>query len=128
MLGLMCSNAGGNVVNGCVYGSLCNYVCRGDVWDGIIFSVAVCIEDRAGSFVVLCRRQENVPRCCRRIRQCYRRQVFRYINVNCVDLGVAVSYLIIIGDLMPQVIGSVFPGSKAMPFLLDRQFWITTFM
>jgi len=44
------------------------------------------------------------------------------------DVGVAVSYLIIIGDLMPQVIGSVFPGSKAMPFLLDRQFWITAFM
>src|SRR5579871_3628078 len=43
-------------------------------------------------------------------------------------LGVAVSYLIIIGDLMPQVIGSIFPGSKAMPFLLDRQFWVTAFM
>jgi amino acid permease len=40
-----------------------------------------------------------------------------------------VSYLIIIGDLMPQVIGSVFPGSAAaVPFLLDRQFWITAFM
>ena len=44
------------------------------------------------------------------------------------DVGVAVSYLIIIGDLMPQVIGSIFPGSKSMPFLLDRQFWITAFM
>ena len=44
------------------------------------------------------------------------------------NLGVAVSYLIIIGDLMPQVIGSIFPGSKSMPFLLDRQFWITAFM
>jgi amino acid permease len=41
---------------------------------------------------------------------------------------VAVSYLIIIGDLMPQVVGSIFPGSKSMPFLLDRQFWITSFM
>jgi hypothetical protein len=39
-----------------------------------------------------------------------------------------VSYLIIIGDLMPQVVGSIFPGSKSMPFLLDRQFWITSFM
>lgn len=29
---------------------------------------------------------------------------------------------------MPQVIGSIFPGSKSMPFLLDRQFWITAFM
>jgi amino acid permease len=48
--------------------------------------------------------------------------------VDCADTGVAVSYLIIIGDLMPQVIGSIFPGSKSMPFLLDRQFWITTFM
>ena len=42
--------------------------------------------------------------------------------------GVAVSYLIIIGDLMPQVVGSIFPGSKSVPFLLDRQFWITSFM
>ena len=42
--------------------------------------------------------------------------------------GVAVSYLIIIGDLMPQVVGSIFPGSKSLPFLLDRQFWITSFM
>src|SRR5437773_1195289 len=42
--------------------------------------------------------------------------------------GVAVSYLIIIGDLMPQVVASVFPGSKSTPFLLDRQFWITSFM
>jgi len=41
---------------------------------------------------------------------------------------VAVSYLIIIGDLMPQVVGSIFPGSKSLPFLLDRQFWITSFM
>ena len=43
-------------------------------------------------------------------------------------LGVAVSYLIIIGDLMPQVVGSIFPSAKSMPFLLDRQFWITAFM
>lgn len=40
----------------------------------------------------------------------------------------AVSYLIIIGDLMPQVVGSIFPSAKSMPFLLDRQFWITAFM
>jgi len=51
-----------------------------------------------------------------------------YFPSNRIDVGVAVSYLIIIGDLMPQVIGSIFPGSKSMPFLLDRQFWITTFM
>jgi amino acid permease len=50
------------------------------------------------------------------------------ISSEITDLGVAVSYLIIIGDLMPQVIGSIFPGSKSMPFLLDRQFWITAFM
>ena len=29
---------------------------------------------------------------------------------------------------MPQVVGSIFPGSKSLPFLLDRQFWITSFM
>jgi hypothetical protein len=51
-----------------------------------------------------------------------------YIPSDYPDVGVAVSYLIIIGDLMPQVVGSIFPGSKSMPFLLDRQFWITTFM
>jgi amino acid permease len=46
----------------------------------------------------------------------------------CVDLGVAVSYLIIIGDLTPQVVASLFPGAKSTPFLLDRHFWITAFM
>ncbi|CAK7222486.1 hypothetical protein SEUCBS140593_004915 [Sporothrix eucalyptigena] len=51
------------------------------------------------------------------------------IAVKC--FGVGVSYLIIIGDLMPGVILGFVGGEGAvanMPFLLDRHFWITVFM
>ncbi|KAI8877631.1 hypothetical protein K501DRAFT_337286 [Backusella circina FSU 941] len=48
------------------------------------------------------------------------------IAIKC--FGVAVSYLIIIGDLMPQVISS-FTNHSAVPFfLIDRRFWITLSM
>lgn len=50
------------------------------------------------------------------------------IAIKC--FGVAVSYLIIIGDLMPGVVrgfsSSVEDGNAL--FLLDRHFWVTAFM
>ncbi|KAG2225636.1 hypothetical protein INT45_012108, partial [Circinella minor] len=49
------------------------------------------------------------------------------IAIKC--FGVAVSYLIIIGDLMPQVMASFSEqGSVQDQILLDRRFWITVFM
>ncbi|KAF2015648.1 hypothetical protein BU24DRAFT_441245 [Aaosphaeria arxii CBS 175.79] len=48
------------------------------------------------------------------------------IAVKC--FGVAVSYLIIIGDLMPGVVLGFAPGAGEIAFLVDRQFWITAFM
>ncbi|EON64547.1 hypothetical protein W97_03780 [Coniosporium apollinis CBS 100218] len=43
--------------------------------------------------------------------------------------GVGVSYLIIIGDLMPGVVrGFSSGGGVSAGFLLERQFWITAFM
>ncbi|KAF2134708.1 hypothetical protein P153DRAFT_362451 [Dothidotthia symphoricarpi CBS 119687] len=48
------------------------------------------------------------------------------IAIKC--FGVAVSYLIIIGDLMPGVVRGFAPGVGDVTFLVDRQFWITAFM
>jgi amino acid permease len=48
------------------------------------------------------------------------------IAVKC--FGVAVSYLIIIGDLMPGVVKGFAPGAANTSFLMDRQFWVTAFM
>lgn len=49
------------------------------------------------------------------------------IAIKC--FGVAVSYLIIIGDLMPQVISSFSDNDQQLAyFLTDRRFWITVFM
>lgn len=49
------------------------------------------------------------------------------IAIKC--FGVGVSYLIIIGDLMPGVIRGFSEGGVAnTPFLVDRRFWITAFM
>ncbi|KAH7410148.1 transmembrane amino acid transporter protein-domain-containing protein [Phaeosphaeria sp. MPI-PUGE-AT-0046c] len=48
------------------------------------------------------------------------------IAIKC--FGVAVSYLIIIGDLMPGVVQGFAPGAVDVSFLVDRQFWITAFM
>ncbi|CAK7242046.1 MAG: hypothetical protein STHCBS139747_003523 [Sporothrix thermara] len=55
------------------------------------------------------------------------------IAIKC--FGVGVSYLIIIGDLMPGVVlgfvGDASGGggiAAELPFLLDRNFWITVFM
>ena len=48
------------------------------------------------------------------------------IAIKC--FGVAVSYLIIIGDLMPGVVVGFVPGAADVTFLVDRQFWITAFM
>ncbi|KAF3919530.1 hypothetical protein ABW20_dc0101528 [Dactylellina cionopaga] len=48
------------------------------------------------------------------------------IAVKC--FGVAISYLIIIGDLMPQVAVGLWPGAAEIGYLVDRHFWITGFM
>ncbi|KAK9694661.1 hypothetical protein K7432_013341 [Basidiobolus ranarum] len=47
------------------------------------------------------------------------------IAIKC--FGVSISYLIVIGDLMPEVMGW-FGISPSHSFLLDRRFWITIFM
>lgn len=47
------------------------------------------------------------------------------IAIKC--FGVGVSYLIIIGDLMPGVVRG-FNDNPAAAFLLDRHFWVTAFM
>lgn len=48
------------------------------------------------------------------------------IAVKC--FGVAVSYLIIIGDLMPGVMLGLSSRVVQLPYLVDRHFWITAFM
>lgn len=48
------------------------------------------------------------------------------IAIKC--FGVGVSYLIIIGDLMPGVVVGFNEGAAAIPFLVDRHFWVTAFM
>jgi amino acid permease len=49
------------------------------------------------------------------------------IAIKC--FGVGISYMIIIGDLMPGVVlGFASDESSVFTFLLDRQFWITAFM
>ncbi|PGH04295.1 hypothetical protein AJ79_07142 [Helicocarpus griseus UAMH5409] len=49
------------------------------------------------------------------------------IAIKC--FGVGVSYLIIIGDLMPGVVeGFIGADAAGMDFLLDRHFWVTAFM
>jgi amino acid permease len=48
------------------------------------------------------------------------------IAIKC--FGVAVSYLIIIGDLMPGVVRGFGSAGEDIPFLVDRHFWITVFM
>lgn len=45
------------------------------------------------------------------------------IAIKC--FGVAISYLIILGDLMPQVIRSFFHNAESNEILMDRRFWIT---
>lgn len=48
------------------------------------------------------------------------------IAIKC--FGVGVSYLIIIGDLMPGVVRGFMDGADSIPFLVDRHFWVTAFM
>jgi amino acid permease len=48
------------------------------------------------------------------------------IAIKC--FGVGVSYLIIIGDLMPGVVEGFVGGVPESEFLVDRRFWITAFM
>ncbi|KAF4124428.1 Amino acid permease [Geosmithia morbida] len=48
------------------------------------------------------------------------------IAVKC--FGVGVSYMIIIGDLMPGVVLGFNSGADQVPYLVDRHFWITAFM
>lgn len=47
------------------------------------------------------------------------------IAIKC--FGVGVSYLIIIGDLMPGVVRG-FNANPDATFLVDRHFWVTAFM
>lgn len=48
------------------------------------------------------------------------------IAIKC--FGVGVSYLIIIGDLMPGVVLGFNDSAALYPFLMDRHFWVTVFM
>ncbi|KAB5528964.1 amino acid transporter [Coniochaeta sp. 2T2.1] len=48
------------------------------------------------------------------------------IAIKC--FGVGVSYLIIIGQLMPGVVRGFDSRADDLPFLVDRQFWVTAFM
>lgn len=48
------------------------------------------------------------------------------IAIKC--FGVGVSYMIIIGDLMPGVVLGFIGDHGNAPYLLDRNFWITAFM
>ncbi|KAJ5992508.1 Vacuolar amino acid transporter 5 [Penicillium sp. IBT 35674x] len=48
------------------------------------------------------------------------------IAIKC--FGVGVSYLIIIGDLMPGVVQGFVGGDPSYDFLVDRHFWVTAFM
>jgi len=48
------------------------------------------------------------------------------IAIKC--FGVGVSYLIIIGDLMPGVVRGFNENADSIPFLVDRHFWVTAFM
>ena len=48
------------------------------------------------------------------------------IAIKC--FGVAVSYLIIIGDLMPGVVLGFNANAGQIGYLVDRHFWITAFM
>lgn len=48
------------------------------------------------------------------------------IAIKC--FGVGVSYLIIIGDLMPGVTKGFNSHLAEIPFLVDRHFWVTVFM
>lgn len=48
------------------------------------------------------------------------------IAIKC--FGVGVSYLIIIGDLMPGVVGGFSRDAGGAAYMMDRHFWITVFM
>ncbi|KAI9780548.1 MAG: hypothetical protein M1839_006666 [Geoglossum umbratile] len=48
------------------------------------------------------------------------------IAIKC--FGVSVSYLIIIGDLMPGVVRGLSESAGQLEFLVDRHFWVTAFM
>jgi len=48
------------------------------------------------------------------------------IAIKC--FGVGVSYLIIIGDLMPGVVKGLSENAENIEFLVDRHFWVTAFM
>lgn len=48
------------------------------------------------------------------------------IAIKC--FGVGVSYLIIIGDLMPGVVKGFSEDAGGFVFLLQRHFWVTAFM
>ena len=48
------------------------------------------------------------------------------IAIKC--FGVGVSYLIIIGDLMPGVVRGFSEDAGGVGFLVDRHFWVTAFM
>ncbi|ORY83197.1 amino acid transporter [Protomyces lactucae-debilis] len=54
--------------------------------------------------------------------------IFFDLAIALKTFGVAVSYLIIISNLMPQIIHAAVPSAKDSDFLMDRRFWLTVFM
>ncbi|CAO3671866.1 unnamed protein product [Umbelopsis vinacea] len=48
------------------------------------------------------------------------------IAIKC--FGVGISYMLIVGDLMPQIIQTIFHPGVDLEYLLDRRIWITVFM
>jgi len=51
--------------------------------------------------------------------------VVKFVLTN---IGVGISYLIIIGDLMPQIATAFLGAGSDLDFLADRHFWVTFFM
>jgi len=48
------------------------------------------------------------------------------IAVKC--FGVGISYMLIVGDIMPQIIKTLFNPGTDLEYILDRRIWITLFM
>jgi amino acid permease len=54
--------------------------------------------------------------------------IFFDLAIALKTFGVAVSYLIIISNLMPQIIHAAMPSAQDSDYLMDRRFWLTVFM
>jgi len=48
------------------------------------------------------------------------------IAIKC--FGVGISYMLIVGDLMPQIVKTILSPSQDLEYLLDRRIWISVFM